>query len=283
MVKHLRDNKGQYAGSIGDGKHKIPQPTPKLSPPSPTGDYLKTMIALIDHRATSENPIDRRFAASEQPLNRTIAEHLTNDTDAAVALILVDNPTLDDDLLLKLSHHTNFNIRQATIETNRLPNKRHHELAEDPNETIRATIATYTPDINLLKKLSHKNSREILSGIAINNHVTPALLTQLATSQYIDVRERVAGNPKTPIKILKTYAQEENRRILDALAENSHTPAHITEHIFYKLDEETQYRAIVDNRVTQTFLQNVAETHPSKNIRKDAKYWLNYLKSKENP
>ncbi len=288
MGKHIKDGQtGKFLGSIGDGKTKTPSPYPKPQPHPKPQPYSKPqpaatedtqiMVALIDLRALSQDAHTRGAAAGEEPINPIIAEYLLNDPQPAIPLVLADNPTLPQDILIKLSEHKNFNIRRATIETERLPLKQQQKLADDPHEEIRAAIALHTTNIPLIQKLAQENNRPIQAAAAINPNTPPETLTQISTSLHLDVQERVASNPNTPPKTLETLSRTQpNKRTLDALIDNPQTPPHVIENIFPILDEETQYLVVVTNKVNKNFIGKQATTHPSEQMRADIKYWLGY-------
>ncbi len=253
MNKPLRNKKtGKFTGSIGDGKTKTPQPNPtKPTPPTspPTTEDQKIMVALIDPRALSNQIRERGAAADQEPINRIIAEYLLNDPTPSVPLILADNPTLPEDILIKLSHHKNFHIRHATIETRRLPITRQIQLAEDPNEEIRTAITLHTTHPPLIQKLAQENSHTI--------------------------KAAAATNPNTPPETLETLSQNQpNKTTLGALIYNPQTPTHVIENIYYTLEEEAQDMVVANRKVSKPFAEKLATTHPSEHMRKGIKYWL---------
>ncbi len=253
MVKYIKNKQtGKFTGSIGVGKNKTPQPSPKSRPRA--ADTLsgseeedkQMMIALIDPRALSDKIEDRAAAAQVQPINQTISEHLTKNPSAFIALTLIHNPTLDETALVKLSSHHSANIRVSAIVSKRLPLKRQKELTDDKNETVRSAIALYTTSQKLIKKLSQDPSVSVQHSIAINPNTTSEILTKLATtSPYSTVKEKIIVNPKIP--------------------------SHIVEKVFHQLDKETQTKMIYKKLLPETFIKGLETINPNPTTPKEAK------------
>ncbi len=234
MVNYLRDNKtGKFTGSIGAGKNKTPQPTqtsPHIPKPLTGEDYL-TMIALIDPRAISQNLEIQQEAARATPLDRTIAEHLMKKQFPDILPTLAVNPTLDLDLLIKLSTSHKPNVVQSVVATGRLPTQQLMKLATKRNEETQSMIAQLTGNPKVLDKLSQKGSKYVKYYIARNPATTPKTLTKLSHTNDTNVRSAVASHPNTPPKTLQKLSKDLNKFVRNSIIDNPKTSKNIIENI----------------------------------------------------
>ncbi len=269
----LRDKiSGRFKGSIGTGKTHTPQPKPVT--PAQTSklsdEENQTLIALIDHRALSRNVLDRSDAARAKPINRTIAEHLLNDHPPEVAIALARNPTLDLDLLLKLSKHQKQNVATAAIFTGRLSSKQLNQLADSSNDEICGAVAIQTTDPQTLDKLSSQNSVYTQFHVSQNLNTSPETLTKLSTSPDHGVQRNVAENKQTPTLILEKLSTHENEMVRAAVALNINTETNMAETLFAGLNKTHQIMLIQFDRLTAKFLADLVTNHPTKKIRQEA-------------
>ncbi len=251
MVKYIQNPKtGKFAGSIGVGKTKTPQPAKRLltlADPSKEERNL-TMVALIDPRALSQNITEQIDAAHTEPINRKVAEYLTSRDSEPLLIALALNPTLDLDLLTKLATSDKPGACLAAIDTGRLSTQQLIKLATTPNAATLKAIATHIDDPKTLTKLSHMND--------------------------INVRSAVAKNPNTPAKTLQKLSRDLNTFVRNSIIDNPKTPQKIIEKAFYDLYERNQYRVIVTKRVSQQFAEETAKKHPLGFMKKDISDWL---------
>jgi hypothetical protein len=152
-------------------------------------------------------------------------------------LILLENPTFISDL--DDSTHCNHFQREQ------LPLFCYKIALNYPDVWFRKAIALNpnTP-INILKELSVDNNK---------------IIKQLAKEQEYYVILGLAGNPKTPQKLLGLLAKNESPEIRSAIARNSNTPSHILEFLAKNADREIGLHLAMNPKIPTRILEQLSQ------------------------
>ncbi len=267
MVKYIKNKQtGKFAGSIGVGKNKTPQPKPL------TREEHLTLIALIDPQALSQNPNIRREAAQVKPINRIVAQHLMKDPFPDLLTDLVRNPTLDLDLLIKISKYRDSFLRQTAISTGRLPIQHLTKLARTSNKDTLFTITKYTTDPHLLDKLSKNAPSYLQKNITRNLSTSPETLAKIASKAEGNIRAIIAAHPNTGIETLETLSTDKYNYVKFQVAINPNTPINTVKSIFSSQNIDNKIDLIQTRKLPKTFIEELATTNSDPQIRKEAKW-----------
>lgn len=258
----IRNRKtGQFTGSIGVGKHKIPTPgKPNFrsgSTQPPTREEQNIMLALTDERVFSSQAKDRNAAAREKPISRNVAEQLMNDPEFMVKVALIRNETLPKDLLLELSFSSDPNLRMVAVETERLPVARMIELADDNHSDVRSSVAFHTSSPKLLEQLSYDPSQYVVQAVTENSRTSKTVFERLKSHPNETVRQAVGRSYKTPPSVLKELSKDKNRWVRLTVANNRRTPPAVLAALASNLEEENDIRTTAGdnpnlvNRISQ--------------------------------
>lgn len=288
MVKWLRDRKsGQFAGSVGVGKMRVPSSSPDLSLGVPesgnrlgVSDLDKTFIALAFPDAMSSALDDRINAARVNPLDPRVAKLLAGGQDSSVLLNLAENSSLDYDLLMGLSYHPDDLVRGHAVSSGRLSEERLAELMLDANIDVRITVATYAGSEETLERLADDPSRDVVVAVVDNWRSPLTLLDKLSYHRSPKIKRRIASSYRAPEGVLKKLASDEAYSVRSAVGGNWRTPSEILDELSRDGEEKVRIQVAGNPSTGVDTLVRVAHDDESIFVRSAATDQLNNLPSR---
>jgi hypothetical protein len=133
-----------------------------------------------------------------------------------------------------------YNVRYGVALNPNTPPKALRILARDEIENIRALVANRkdgsVPD-DVFDLLADDREEGVLSAVALNEAAPDYVLSRLARSGFLGVRELVAANQgKNAVKALEHLAYDRDRDVRIAVAKNTRTPIKTLEMLAADLD-----------------------------------------------
>ncbi len=133
-----------------------------------------------------------------------------------------------------------YNVRYGVALNPNTPPKALRILARDEIENIRALVANRkdgsVPD-DVFDLLADDREEGVLSAVALNEAAPDYVLSRLARSGFLGVRELVAANRgKNAVKALEHLAYDRDRDVRIAVAKNTRTPIKTLEMLAADLD-----------------------------------------------
>jgi hypothetical protein len=112
-----------------------------------------------------------------------------------------------------------------------------------------------------IRNMDYVDRREL----ALNTNTPLRILKTLAQDKNWDVRRYVAANPNTPIEILRKLAKDKNRRVRKYAATNPNSTERILVSVFeYERSQKNQdkyvFKSIISNANCPDYLKAVIQT-----------------------
>ncbi len=233
VVKPLRDKKtGQFQGSLGAGKHKVPTVASNGTKSAPSvvsnlDDLSEVVLGLIDFRVLDKDWVVRRQAAKVEPINVLVAQKLVSDTKWQVIFELMDNPTLPDGMYDKVADHEDLLIRRYVVMYDsrgkpKLSSQKLANLAEDKSDAVRAAVANnvHTSEDTLVKLSDNVHDRSVQLALLSNPHTPSRIIEKLALSPHLQVRESLASQASLTPEVCESLATDKDIKVRKLLARN---------------------------------------------------------------
>lgn len=276
-TKTLRDkSSGQFRGSIGDGKTHAPTVSPKIPTKNNAGNRFdreatQVTVALIDESAVSSNFDRRQRAAGREPIDALVAEWLATDENTAVVQFVAINPTISENLRIRLSTDSRPKVRSAAVNSWKLPLSRLEELANDPEVEVRLAVAN-SDNISedLLGKLAKDLDVNVRYQVALNSITPGNVLDVLAADRSYDVRGATAENRNTHPIILDMLAQDSSPWVRRRVAQSKMVSVDTLDVLADDSDEEVVMEVINNNRTSTRTLEKIRSYASSADLRYEA-------------
>lgn len=128
--------------------------------------------------------------------------------DGVNLIHLIRTGHLPVDVLTTLAEHPDPEVRSEVAAQGRLPVRVMEALWHDSDD-VRMGL-TENPNLpeDLQRRLAHVESDTVKGQLACNEHLLPELLVFLADDPFFATRCNVAGNPATPISVLRMLAED---------------------------------------------------------------------------
>ncbi|GHO47268.1 hypothetical protein [Ktedonospora formicarum] len=220
--------------------------------------HRRTPPGRLTTLARHENPAIRRGVASNPRVPHTLLQQLASDSDDSVRRAAAFHPHLTPDELEIIALDSAAPVRAAIASRPQLNAATFAFLAADTEVLVRAALAcnahaslevltvlahdteievqaaaASNPRISraLMTELQKQSSKVIHAALAGNAQTPPHILAQIATDLYphSTMYRRLAANPRTPLSLLETLLQHNDRHVWAAIARNPNaTPALLT-------------------------------------------------------
>ncbi|WP_028316897.1 HEAT repeat domain-containing protein [Desulfatibacillum aliphaticivorans] len=160
--------------------------------------------------AASAQTIEAARQQASQTTDPRLLSKLANHPSSKVRFKAAENPHTPSKALLKLVRDENEYIRIQAIRNPGTPRESLLQIAQDENTPwpVRRTIAEYTQDDALMRRLAQSSDEAIRFSVAYNKDVSPGILAMLARDKTDSVRKGVAAQPGTPFETLLALAKD---------------------------------------------------------------------------
>lgn len=181
---------------------------------------------LRDILYSKDYPEDRGVAFSRRIADNSncpadVLEQLATHADRHVRYFVAGNPSTPDIVLLQLAVDPEPDVRWGLVEVvdHKLPADVVDILVHDENADVRQEVADRA-DLTLSQLWDLANDPdEMVRWSVATNEITPqVILEQLAEDPEFKVRWQVARNPKASESVLKQLAEDEESHVAEAAA-----------------------------------------------------------------
>ena len=212
---------------------------------------------------------------------------LAHDPDATVRMRLASSSESPESVLLVLAEDDNATVRTKVAENSNTPPELLAAMAQDPNDWVQMAVAANpnTP-LAILLAFAQVDSSNIRRGLGVNprtpsevlsrilavqmedprasanpwqlmgiarNPSTPAESLRLLSTQHVDVRSAVAGNPSSPPDLLSSLARDKAKSVRTAVASNPSTPEDVRSAVQEAIASARSKKPSVAERVESIF------------------------------
>lgn len=250
--RYIKDKKGKFAGSVGEGKTKIPAAMPHGYTPIETAGRAPLRTAFARYLSIKEG-------SGEDP---EVEDTMSNE-DVMVLFNLNRGSSGDnrEDLI------TGYRLVCDSLATNQ-----QIFLADQMPSMVKYDLAceTFTPPA-VLEHLSHRDGLDTRMAVAANPSTPTDLIVRMVEADLDDddscgdICASAAGNPSTPLHILAYFTGHEADQVQLALANNPSATPEILDSMCMHFDPEIR-EAVARNTTSSDTLEFMAEdsiAHPN--------------------
>jgi hypothetical protein len=211
---------------------------------------------------------------------------LAHDPDAMVRMRLASSSESPESVLLVLAEDDTAIVRAKVAENPNTPPELLAAMAQDPDDWVQMAVAANpnTP-VAILLAFAQVDSSNIRQGLGANprtpsevlsrilavqmedprmsapwqlmglarNPSTPAESLRLLSTQHVDVRSAVAGNPSSPPDLLSSLARDKAKSVRTAVASNPSTPEDVRSAVQEAMASARSKKPSVAERVESIF------------------------------
>ena len=191
-------------------------------------------------------------------------QQLATIKDNKIAISIARHPNTPSKALSKLAKNTDRKIRLVVAQNNNSSLELLEKLLKDSNKRVReaAIISLKQKQINL----------KFLEDLATaENPNTPAeILTKLATSESVSIRERVAKHPNSNTSILAKLAKDRNTDVRIAVAKNPNTSENLLKLLINRGDREIRLAVVNNPNTLNMWLEEWAKNNSYSKLKRAA-------------
>ena len=193
-----------------------------------------------------------------------ILQQLATIKDNKIAISIARHPNTPSKALSKLAKNKDRKIRLVVAQNNNSSLELLEKFLKDSNKRVReaAIISLKQKQINL----------KFLEDLATaENPNTPAeILTKLATSESVSIRERVAKHPNSNTSILAKLAKDRNTDVRIAVAKNPNTSENILKLLINRGDREIRLAVVNNPNTLNMWLEEWAKNNSYSKLKRAA-------------
>ena len=157
-----------------------------------------------DHRPGVIHQAAMNPSLSDDTMMRLLSLDQHENANVLVHTGIAVNPNAPDEALIKLASHQSMLVRQRLLERERLPQEAFKKLFKDESHHIRDITAEHPAvSAETLDYATSVSDNASIKRIASHPNVSVETLIKLSDSESTMVARAVAGNKKTPTRIVK--------------------------------------------------------------------------------
>ena len=193
-----------------------------------------------------------------------IPEFLLSILDQGLRNAIALNPHTSTSVLEQLAVDKKVSVRQGVAENHNAPLHILEQLVGDNWDDVRESAAAH-PKISFTILDNFKSQYQAVT----KPEASVELLTELARSKWLVIRQQVAAHPNTPANVLEQLAADKDFRVRLEVAENSNTPTKILAQLAEDEDSEVRLE-VARNRNTPGNILEQLEREQNQQIRQGA-------------
>ncbi len=134
----------------------------------------------------------------------------------------------------------------------------------------------------LLERLAKHPEPRVRNAVATNRAIPPSVARQLEKDPFMDIRYALARNPSTPPDLLIEFARYRHILMRESVARNPSVPLEALSILLENSGFQLQQTILENPACTREFLEHIAATNPSNEVKQMASHQLQQKFAKSN-
>ncbi|KAF3887349.1 MULTISPECIES: hypothetical protein [Nostocales] len=224
--------------------------------------------SILEQSATLDNSAIKVALARHPNTPVNVLKQLAKHPKSQLRALVAKHPNTPVNLLEKLLEDTEKDTRLAAIAGYQ---QNFSQNSNKPGNILQQWQTVQNPETpsDILTNLATSRWLLIRENLALHPNASTPLLQQLAKDRSSIVRAGVAQNPNTPIELIQQLAKDKTQEVLRAVAQNPQTPDSIIEQLARKKKWNEVHQAAVKTLIQRgsksvgKFLQGYAQSSKS--------------------
>lgn len=237
MVKILRDRRsGEFRGSIGDGKNRVPSPRPTPRTVASLSSTISPEQRVRDNRDIEEIAEAFRAAKLSGESPSSVLNRLSPSARRAADAEIARRVKINQDAA-EMTKKSSITVEEASKimakpkkKTKPGPPKISKYILEAERrkrETANDLMDAYLPQANdpaiteeTAMRLTYNSFPLVRNALAANPYAPPMALIKLASDSDPRIRKEVARNPAVPLDCVNVLSNDPHPEVINALRNN---------------------------------------------------------------